>query len=78
MLLRCVRGLDGCLPARQALVTALLRPGSKLVQCVVRLSTQQGQDSRTKGKHLERSLLSRPTVRIPSAEIDTEAAYILF
>ena len=31
-----------------------------------------------KGKHLERSLLSRPTVRIPSAEIDTGAVYILF
>ena len=45
---------------------------------VVRLSTQQGYDNRTKGKHFERSLLSRPTVRIPSAEIDTEAAYILF
>ena len=45
---------------------------------LLRLSTQQGRNSRTKWKHLERSLLSHLTMRIPSAEIDTEAAYILF
>ena len=30
------------------------------------------------GKYLERSSLSRPTVRISSAEIDIEAVYLAF
>ena len=35
-----MRGLNGCLPATQALVTALLRPGSKPVQCAAALLPQ--------------------------------------